>query len=189
MLYLSDYEPTEWERTDLAFVKIKDIVDNNIIIKQTTKTKKSITIKLKQEDFDLVDYSKEWLIDIEATDRSNAYTKLVKRISKRYLGVEMTQTDLRHIKSTELHKSIEHLPLKEQQVLLREQAQKRAHSSQTAISNYIDETDNINISTKYKKSITLLDEDGKIIETFDLLEIIKVMELFRVMKGLINSNS
>ena len=75
---------------------------------------------MRAEDFDLVDYSKEWLIDIEATDRSNAYTKLVKRITKKYIGVELTQTDLRHLKATQKHKEIEHLPLKEQQVLLRE---------------------------------------------------------------------
>lgn len=178
---LTEYD--EVLRCDLVFVKNTDIKDGIIIIKETTKTKKEITIKLRQDELDLIDFYKEYIIHFKDTtkDRSNAYTKLVKRITKKYLGIELTQTDFRHIRSTKSYKEIEHLPVKEQQVLLVKQAKARAHSARTAISNYIDKTDDINVSLDHKKIINILKND-KIIETFDLLEVIKVMRLFRGIK-------
>ena len=177
---LTEYQ--EVLRTDLAFVKISDIINGVITIKETQKTKMQISIKLKPEELELIDFDKEYLIEINAKDRSNSYTSLVKRITKKYFGIELTQTFFRHLASTTAAKSIEHLPLREQQVLLKEQALKRAHSANVAISHYIDEVNDINVSMKYKKTINILDNENKVIERVDIIEMLKAMKLYKVIK-------
>lgn len=181
---LTEYD--EVLRCDLAFVRKTDIIDNSIVIKETNKTKQKITIKLRQEDLDLIDFGKEYLIHFnrDTKDRSNAYTKLVKRITKRYLGVEFTQTNFRSWHATKSYKKIEHLPGREQQVELRKQATKRAHSAATAISNYIDKTDDINVSLDYKKTINIL-KDGKVVGSYNIEQVVKVMTLYKAIKEVI----
>jgi hypothetical protein len=181
---LTDYD--EVLRGDLSNVKMSQINDGVILIEETLKTKKRIEIKIKQEDLVLLDWSKEFLIHMEPKDinkRSNAYSKLLRRITKKYLGVLLTVNDFRHISTTKGLKKIEHLPLREQQVLLKEQASKRAHSSSVAISNYLNDTNDINVSLDYKKTINILRGDT-VIESYNLEEVIKVMNLYRGIKDL-----
>lgn len=179
---ITDYN--EILRTDLGFVKIADITEDTIVIKESRKTKMVVNIKLKTEDLKLINYSNEYLIDIKTKDRSNGYSKLVQRLTKLYLGIQLSQTDLRHLKATELHKQVEHLPIKEQQTILKEQASKRAHSKNTALEHYIDNTEDINVSINHKKTINIL-KDGKVIETYDILEIMRAMRNIKVIKQLV----
>jgi hypothetical protein len=177
---LTDYD--EILRCDLAFVKRTQIVEDTIVIKESRKTKMPVNIKLKQEDLDLIDHYYDYIIHINAVNRANSYTKLVQRITKQYLGIELSQTDFRHLKSSELFKANEHLPIKQQQELLKTDASKRAHSASVAMSHYIDETDEINVSIKYKKTINILGDDGKLIESYNINEIIKVMNIYKAIK-------
>lgn len=184
---LTEYE--EVLRGDLSYVKMAQIINGVIVIEETLKTNKRIEIKIKEEHLCLLDWSKEYLIHMEPKDknkRSNAYSKLLGRITGRYLGVSLKINAFRHICTTKGQKSIEHLPLKEQQVLLKEQAGKRAHSSSVAVSHYIDETDDINVSLDYKKTINILRGDT-VIESYNLEEVIKVMNFYKSYKKLFDN--
>lgn len=170
-------------RTDLGDVKITDIVDGVIVIKETKKTKMAVNIKLKPGDIDLIDFSKEYLIDINTVDRANGYSKTVRRLTKLYFGISLNQNFFRSRKATEKFKANEHLPLKQQLDLLKEDASKRAHGSSVAISHYINETDEVNVSLDFKKTINILKGDT-VIHTYNLEDVIKGMNLLQAIKNL-----
>ena len=83
-------------RCDLAQVKIADIIDNKITFTEMRKTGKlneytKITIELNQDTIGLIDFNKEYLIDIKAKDRCDGYRKKVKT------STGYTVTDIRKL--------------------------------------------------------------------------------------------
>jgi hypothetical protein len=66
-------------------------IDGFLIFPSILKTNyKNIQITLSKEDKLLVDTTKEYLIgSITSKDRSNTYSKYIKRITKKYFGFEV----------------------------------------------------------------------------------------------------
>ena len=48
-----------------------------------------------------MDLSKEYLLDIRAQNRNNSYSKIIKKITLKYLGEALTSNDLRKLDATD----------------------------------------------------------------------------------------
>lgn len=145
-------------RTDLADVKIRNFndteahyKDGQIIFPQINKTKyKNITIKLTENDKQLVEdimltNMSDYLILMRQNngkntqqDRNNNYSKLIVKLSKKYLGLKLTQTDFRGISATS---DVVNANLDEEFLetikKLEELAKQRGHSLKTSINKYV----------------------------------------------------
>ena len=96
-------------RTDLANVKLKNYTnkdpryqDSVIIYPTLNKVKiyEDIVVKLDSEDQKMIKELKgDYLIEIncDAENRNGNYSKLVPKLTEKYLSIKLTQTDLRHI--------------------------------------------------------------------------------------------
>lgn len=137
-------------RTDLANVKLKNYSntephykDGQIIFPEIRKTNfKNIRITLNNKDRELLESlvpNQEYLINFRSnTNRNNAYTKYIQRITNKYIGIKLSQTDIRHITSTHqvLQQDLLTDDFIEKYKLLSMQAKARGHSLETALKHY-----------------------------------------------------
>jgi hypothetical protein len=96
-------------RTDLANVKLKNYtnkdpryIDGVIIYPTLNKVKiyEDVITKLDSEDEEMIkELTGDYLIEIncDAENRNGNYSKLVPKLTEKYLSIKLTQTDLRHI--------------------------------------------------------------------------------------------
>ena len=182
-------------RNDLANVKIKGAKEkearvnfktNTITFPEVNKTKKKIVIKLNEEDSEILNsmtFNKDqYLFTINGDEniRSNNYTKLLKRLTKQYFDKSITQTAFRHLSVTKSFHDASHLPVKEQNEKIERDAANRGHSSRTAREIYLENTDIVNVSLD--KRVLNLMRGNEIEYSYDLKELITIMEYHRLMK-------
>ena len=152
------------------------------------KTKKKILIKLNNEDSEILNSVKfpkdqKYLLTINGDEdnRSNNYTKLIKRLSKQYFDKSITQTAFRHLSVTKSFHDASHLPVKEANEKIERDAANRGHSSRTAREIYLENTNIVNVSLKLKKTLNIVDDNGEIIHSYNLEEVITVMNCFNLL--------
>jgi len=135
-------------RTDLANVKLKNFndtvphyKDGHIIFPKGSCNKVSnktvITIELSQDDILLLNFDKEYLLDINYKNRNNGYSSLVAKLSKQYLGKNFTQNHYRHLHSTH-HLHFIDSNFIEKFNYLSEIARTQNHQLDTMLSYYVD---------------------------------------------------
>ena len=138
-------------RTDLADVKVKNFdkkvdphyFDGNIVFPVIRKTKfKSIVMVLNDADKVLADQivknaTSEFLLTISSKDRNNSYTKLIKRITKKYLGTSLSQTNFRSILASDDAKEFKvDRDFIDKVNILENRAKLRGHSLLTSLNKY-----------------------------------------------------
>lgn len=94
---------------------------------------------LSKEDRELIEsLNQEFLINFKAKDRHNAYTKYIKRITMKYLGIALSQTDIRHVTATNdcVEQCIDQ-DFIDKFKMLSYLASQRGHSLSTALKKYV----------------------------------------------------
>ena len=182
-------------RCDLANVKVKNykaeephinFKTNTIIFPEINKTKMPVNIELNKEDSEILNrltFDSDYFLDIGGAieNRCNNYTKLIKRLTKEYFNEPITQTDFRHLATTQSFKENEHLPVKEKHKQIEKDSRLRGHTSKEARAYYLEDTDDINISLDYKKTINLMRGEN-VVGSFDLEELLTVMNYHKWLK-------
>jgi hypothetical protein len=183
-------------RCDLANVKVKNykpeephinFKTNTIIFPELNKTKMSVNIELNKEDSEILNrltFDSDYFLDIGGAieNRCNNYTKLIKRLTKEYFNESITQTDFRHLATTQSFKANEHLPVKEKHKQIEIDCRLRGHTSKEARAYYLEDTGDINVSLKYKKTLNILGDDDKILKSIDLKDLVKILEFMDLLK-------
>jgi hypothetical protein len=135
-------------RTDLALVKLSNYNEGDSYYKDgviyfptilKTKTYKKIEIPLSDEDKLLVNFSKDYLIgSIISKDRSNTFSKYVKKLSKIYFDTPLTITCFRKMVERQLLSELEiDATWIEKYNKLKQEVSKRGHDIQTCIQYYV----------------------------------------------------
>lgn len=185
-------------RNDLAFVKREkkeddtryfDKENGTLVFEKINKVdiKTPIIWRLTQEMLTMMDEYKsdtEYLFNIPPTDRTNGYTFLIKRLTLRYFGQEITQTNLRHYFITDLDNKTQHLSKKQQLAIQKEAADRMGHSLETHLS-YIQETTDVNINID-KEVINIKANDGTVLETFTMDELLSVKNKLKELEDINN---
>jgi hypothetical protein len=139
------------QRCDLATVKLKNfdikldnyILEGKLVINTLNKVKgkKSIEIELSETDKELLlKLNQNFLYTSESKDRCNAYSKMISVITKKYLGIKLSQTNFRIIHSVHNYHSIENDPdlnLKQKINKLNELCESMGHSLMMSLNTYI----------------------------------------------------
>ena len=138
-------------RTDLASVKFTGVSPddhrlegNTIVFGKLNKVgyKKDITLTLTPEEHswatELVNnnVATNYLFTCNANDRSNAYSKTIKRITKSFLGKELTQRDFREMRATEVLRQAQQFSHSKARRFIEERAKLRGHSASTSSQFY-----------------------------------------------------
>lgn len=130
-------------RCDLSKIKFTDIKQNTIHFPKLNKTfKENVTLELDTSDIQIVNelrqLGNEFLFTLQTKDRANGYSKLIKCISKKYLNLEMTQTEFRRLSAQQ---SFDDCGLDEEFInklkLFEITCKNRGHSVSVALSKYI----------------------------------------------------
>ena len=147
------------------------IKENTIIMPKTNKKGNKIEIKLSENEIEIynsIEFKTDYLLNINSKTkegRSNSYGKLIKKLTEKYFGEALTQTQLRKCAVTDDYKKNEHLPEKQKIEALTIGASKRNQSVDTALRHYLQDTDDINVSLKVKKTLNIVDDNGEAINS------------------------
>ena len=172
-------------KAEEAHVNFKE---NSIVFPTINKEKyTNIVIKLNEEDSDLLNIMKfegNYLLTIggKEENRCNNYSTLITTLSDRYFGQKLNQTDLRHLATTASYKKTEHLPEKEKALLREKESRSRGHSSKTASQYYVEDTNDVRVCLKNKSELTIVNDSGDIEYSYNLKELIVVMEYHKYLK-------
>ena len=155
---------------------------NTIIIPKSNK--KGDSLKIKLNDLEMT-FDTDYLLNINSETnkgKCNYYSKLIPKLTLKYFGERLTQTQLRKVSVTNSFKKNEHKPVKEQIGQLTIDASGRNHSVETAMRHYLEDTDDINVSLRVKKTLNIVNENGDIEYSYDLKEMITIMEYHKLLK-------
>ena len=159
---------------------------NTIIFPEINKTKMSLNIELNKEDSEILNrltFDSDYFLDIGGAveNRCNNYSKLIKRLTKEYFNEPITQTDFRHLATTQSFKENEHLPVKERFKQIKIDSASRGHTGQVARDFYLEDTDDINVSLDHKKTLNLM-RGHEIFKSVNLEDLVKVLDFMDVLK-------
>ena len=184
-------------RADLAIVKIRNYTEeehhmnsktNTIIIPKSNKKGDSLKIKLNDFESNLykeMTFDTDYLLNINSETnkgKCNYYSKLIPKLTLKYFGERLTQTQLRKVSATNSFKKNEHKPVKEQIEQLTIDASGRNHSVETAMRHYLEDTDDINVSLSVKKTLNIVNDNGDIEYSYDIKQMITIMEYHKLLK-------
>ena len=102
-------------RGDLADVKIaksdnSPFLSKGVIIfnkiRKKNKIENPIKIVLSDNEIKLVDFTNEYLINIKSINRQNGFSKLIRKISMKYLNVDLSQNQFRKLDATQMVNNI-----------------------------------------------------------------------------------
>ena len=164
------------------------IKENTIIMPKTNKKGNKIEIKLSENEIEIynsIEFKTDYLLNINSETkegRSNSYGKLIKKLTEKYFGEALTQTQLRKCSVTDDFKKNEWKPVKEQIEALTISAAGRNHSLDVALRHYLQDSHDINVNLKVKSTLNIVDDNGHIQYSYDLKEIITNMEYHKLLK-------
>ena len=164
------------KRLDLANSLRSDIKDNFLVFDKLNKSYNTGVIELSKEELILLTQFQsktEFILNIKAKDRCHSLCEAIPKMSIKYFGVRLLMGDFRKITETYDQSLLEHLPIKERIKKATISAAGRDHSLQVAQSTYVQDTDDITISTDVKKTVHILHE-GKTYSFNILNQILKL---------------
>ena len=125
----------------------------------------------------------KYLLSINGNEnnRSNNYTKLIKRLTKQYFDKSITQTAFRHLSVTKSFHDASHLPVKLQNEKIERDSALRGHSSRVAREIYLENCDDVRVCLKNKSTLTIVNDNGELIHSYNLEEVITVMNCFNLL--------
>ena len=161
---------------------------NTIIIPKSNKKGDSLKIKLNDFESNLykeMTFDTDYLLNINSETnkgKCNYYSKLIPKLTLKYFGERLTQTQLRKVSATNSFKKNEHKSVKEQIEQLTIDASGRNHSVETAMRHYLEDTDDINVSLSVKKTLNIVNDNGDIEYSYDIKQMITIMEYHKLLK-------